>query len=188
MEAVTKVSGSYTLPECTFTAPDGKQFKGWSTAADGDVLTEKAIDVTADITLYAIWEDIPEYDITVTGGKALNNENTEIAKAVAGTTVTITANAAADGMEFDEWVVESGDITLADAKNSTTTFVMTEAAVSIKAVYKTTSGIQNVSDDGRKVKVFDLRGHLLINNETKSDVQALPSGVYIVNGKKVVTK
>lgn len=188
MEPVADVSGSYTLPECGFTAPAGKRFGGWALAADGEVIAGTTIDITSDITLYAIWEDIPEYDITVTGGKATDSENTEKTKAAAGTTVTITADAAPDGMEFDKWVVESGEITLADANNSITTFVMPEAAVSIKAVYKTASGIQNVSNDETAFKVFDLKGRLLFNNATRKDLHTLPSGVYIINGKKVSKK
>ena len=30
MTAATGISGNYTLPACTFTAPAGKQFKAWS--------------------------------------------------------------------------------------------------------------------------------------------------------------
>ncbi len=56
MTAVSGVSGAYTLPACTFTAPTGKQFKGWATSASGDIIT--SLDVTANTTLYAIWEDL----------------------------------------------------------------------------------------------------------------------------------
>ena len=59
MADVTGVTGSYTLPTCTFTAPSGKQFKGWATSASGAVITDASITVTADTTLYAIWEPIP---------------------------------------------------------------------------------------------------------------------------------
>ena len=59
MADVTGVTGSYTLPTCTFTAPSGKQFKGWATSASGAVITDASITVTADATLYAIWEPIP---------------------------------------------------------------------------------------------------------------------------------
>ena len=59
MAEATGITGSYTLPECTFTAPEGKQFKGWALTADGDVITTAAMDVTGNTTLYAIWEDIP---------------------------------------------------------------------------------------------------------------------------------
>ena len=56
MADVTGVSSSYTLPANGFTAPAGKQFKGWATSANGAVITG-TINVTADTTLYAIWED-----------------------------------------------------------------------------------------------------------------------------------
>ena len=56
MADVTVISGNYTLPPCTFTAPEGQQFKGWATGASGTVITGTSINVTANITLYAIWE------------------------------------------------------------------------------------------------------------------------------------
>ena len=58
MESVEYV-GAYTLPACTFTAPDGKQFKGWATSSDGEVINETTYNVTEPVTLYAIWENIP---------------------------------------------------------------------------------------------------------------------------------
>lgn len=56
MPSVTKNKGeTYKLPICAFTAPDGKEFKGWE--VDG---TEKAvgdsITVNADTTVKAIWK------------------------------------------------------------------------------------------------------------------------------------
>ena len=59
MAAATGISGSYTLPACTFTAPSDKQFKGWATSASGAVITDTSINVTENTTLYAIWEPIP---------------------------------------------------------------------------------------------------------------------------------
>ncbi len=53
----TDIAGNYHLPDCPFTAPAGKQFKGWATSADGDVIMAEGINVTANITLYAIWEN-----------------------------------------------------------------------------------------------------------------------------------
>ena len=46
-------------PENTITAPAGMQFKGWAYSADGAVITDSIITVTSDVTLYAIWENIP---------------------------------------------------------------------------------------------------------------------------------
>ena len=65
MADVTGVSGSYNLPANGFIAPTGKQFKGWATSAGGTVITDTTITVTEDITLYAIWEDIPVTTYTV---------------------------------------------------------------------------------------------------------------------------
>lgn len=57
MPNVTVISGNYTLPANGFTAPSGKQFKGWATSANGEVITGTSINVTANITLFAIWEE-----------------------------------------------------------------------------------------------------------------------------------
>ena len=134
MADVTGVSGSYTLPACGFTEPEGKQFKGWSTSADGSVISGTTYEVSSDTTFYAIWEN-KEYSIIVTNGKATIGAGSEISKAAQGTTITLTANAAPDGKVFDKWVVESGNTTLEDANSETTTFIMPDSEVSVKATY-----------------------------------------------------
>ena len=134
MADVTGVSGSYTLPACGFTEPEGKQFKGWSTSADGSVISGTTYEVSLDTTFYAIWES-KEYSIIVTDGKATIGAGSEISKAAQGTTITLTANAAPDGKVFDKWVVESGNTSLEDANSETTTFIMPDSEVSVKATY-----------------------------------------------------
>ena len=134
MADVTGVSGSYTLPSCGFTEPEGKQFKGWSTSADGSVISGTTYEVSSDTTFYAIWES-KEYSIIVADGKATIGAGSEISKAAQGTTITLTANAAPDGKVFDKWVVESGSATLEDANSETTTFIMPDSEVSVKATY-----------------------------------------------------
>ena len=134
MADVTGVSGSYTLPSCGFTEPEGKQFKGWSTSADGSVISGTTYEVSLDTTFYAIWES-KEYSIIVTDGKATIGAGSEISKAAKGTTITLTANAAPDGKVFDKWVVESGNTSLEDANSETTTFIMPDSEVSVKATY-----------------------------------------------------
>lgn len=134
MADVTGVSGSYTLPACGFTEPEGKQFKGWSTSADGSVISGTTYEVSSDTIFYAIWES-KEYSIIVTDGKATIGAGSEISKAAQGTTITLTANAAPDGKVFDKWVVESGNTTLEDANSETTTFIMPDSEVSVKATY-----------------------------------------------------
>ena len=56
--AVEGVSGEYTLPDSTgLIAPETKVFSGWALAADGEVIATATINVTADVTLFAIWEN-----------------------------------------------------------------------------------------------------------------------------------
>ena len=61
MADVTGVSaGAYTLPANGFTAPDGKRFVGWATTAGGTATAAGGtITVSDNVTLYAIWEEIP---------------------------------------------------------------------------------------------------------------------------------
>ena len=59
MMSATAKGGEFTLPHCSFTAPEGKRFVGWSTASGGEVIKAATYTVGADITLYAVWENIP---------------------------------------------------------------------------------------------------------------------------------
>ena len=62
MENTTATENTpYTLPECTFTAPEGMRFSTWSIGApDGErKAVGEAIILTETISLYAIWETIP---------------------------------------------------------------------------------------------------------------------------------
>ncbi|MBR3818613.1 MAG: hypothetical protein IKM25_03150 [Clostridia bacterium] len=71
---------------------------------------------------------VPEYDISVTNGTA------SASKAVAGTTITLTADAAPTGKVFDKWVVTGA--TVADSSSATTTFAMPKNDVTAEATYK----------------------------------------------------
>ncbi len=78
------------------------------------------------------------FDIAVENGSATVDE-TPVSEVGGGITVTITANAPAEGKAFKEWIVVSGDgVILADATAATTTFVMPAGDISIKAVYRNT--------------------------------------------------
>ena len=62
MENTTATENTpYTLPECTFTAPEGMRFSTWSIGTpDGErKAVGEAIILTETISLYAIWETIP---------------------------------------------------------------------------------------------------------------------------------
>lgn len=64
MNPVTVENGTYTLPANRFDAPEGKQFKAWKVNGSEKQPGSK-ITVTADITVTAVWEDMPEDSFTV---------------------------------------------------------------------------------------------------------------------------
>ena len=99
----------YTLPANGFTPPAGKQLKGWSTSANGEVISGTTIDVSADVSadtkLFAIWEDI-KYTVTFN----VNGANASVAPA-SGTTnaagkLTSLPEPIRSGYTFKEWNTE----------------------------------------------------------------------------------
>ena len=99
------LTGEYTLPSNEFTAPSGKQFKGWSLTADGAIVTK--VDMTENKTVYAIWEDIPVVTYTVTFN---SNDGTEVApkNVNAGDKLTEPTPAPTKaGFTFDGWYEDS---------------------------------------------------------------------------------
>ena len=59
MKAVTVAKDTeYTIPANGFTAPEGKQFSCWKIEDDGVLFAGDVIEVTENITLIAVWEDI----------------------------------------------------------------------------------------------------------------------------------
>lgn len=59
MESVTGVTGTYTLPDCKFTAPSGHSFAGWALSASSGIIIPagNSIEISGNTTLYAKWND-----------------------------------------------------------------------------------------------------------------------------------
>ncbi len=66
----------------------------------------------------------------------VKNGTTDKSVVTPGDTVTITARVAPAGKVFDKWEVNEGNVTLADATATSTTFIMPEENVKITAMYK----------------------------------------------------
>ena len=62
MQSVTVEKGAYTLPQSSFTAPEGKQFKAWSVGGKETAPGSK-ITVKTDTVLTAVWEDLPAQEV-----------------------------------------------------------------------------------------------------------------------------
>ena len=136
-------SGSFKAGETVKITADVKEgftFDKWTVTGitlTDEQLSSQTITITVgtnNITLTATYEEVivpaQKYKVTVENGSADGDEFKM------GQVVTITANTAPEGKEFDKWVVVSGGVTLYDVNNAKTTFVMPSGAVEIKATYK----------------------------------------------------
>jgi len=100
-------AGTYTLPICEFTAPDGKQFKGWATTANGEVINGTTYNVTADVELYAIWEDTPVVNYTITFNANGGTGTMQAVEYVGEYTLPTCTFTAPDGKQFKGWALAS---------------------------------------------------------------------------------
>ena len=58
MNPISDIAGEYALPQCTFTAPEGKEFAGWKVNGQGNLLqVGEKINVTSNVDLVAQWKD-----------------------------------------------------------------------------------------------------------------------------------
>ncbi len=115
--------------EVTFTIEDLTKFEIYISIPKEQSFTVPP--VFDDIVLTEVSGGDPvSHTITVTDGTASSTS------AIAGATVTLTANAAPNGKVFDKWTVTEGGVTLADVNSATTTFVMGNANVKVAATYK----------------------------------------------------
>ena len=121
---------STALPDCTFTAPEGKVFDAWEidgkTYNVGDSYT-----FLKDTTVKALWKDAPTHSVTVTASPANGGTaSASPAKAAAGTDIILTVKAN-EGYEFKGWEVTSNNVAvIGDNK-----FTMPAGDVSITAVF-----------------------------------------------------
>lgn len=136
------------LAKVTDPTAKGYKFAGWYTDAECKNAFDFTKPVTANTTVYAKWEAIPDHQLTVAGGtftvkdetvETKTEDDTLMADIPEGAEVTVTLNkdAYADSnLTFDGWKIEG----LVDAENYTNkeefTFTMPKNGVTIKAQTK----------------------------------------------------
>ena len=116
----------YTVPASTFTAPSGKVFDSWNTAADGTgtkYMPQDAPTIHENMTLFAQWVAAPATKCTVTFDANGGAGSMDMLTADLGTTVTLPASTfTRDGYVFAGWntaadgtgtaIVNGGQLTL----------------------------------------------------------------------------
>ena len=93
------VASTYTLPQCCFAAPVGKQFKAWETGGIQYAPGAK-IAVSSNTTVKAVWEDIYLVSFDANGGEGTMTPKTMTKGEYTLPPCTFTAP---EGMKFDAW-------------------------------------------------------------------------------------
>ena len=119
----------------------GMKFVKWSAKTEaGEAIADSAFSAVGEATTNFV---VPASAVTVTAEFAkieytitVNDGTANYAKAGSDTKVRITADEAPEGMEFDYWKVDSGNVTLRNASKATTSFLMPTADVEVSAYYR----------------------------------------------------
>ena len=150
--------------------PQGQAFSGWSItdASDNSVAsTALGIDaysstitvtVNQSLNFLAQYEGV-QYNLNVKKGSA------DYQSAVAGTVVTITADDAPDGKEFDYWEVQSGNVSLSNAYRESTTFVMPASDVTVKAHYTVTEYLVEVENGSSDQNFYEMNESVTVSSD-----------------------
>ena len=119
----------------------GMKFVKWSAKTEaGEAIADSAFSAVGEATTNFV---VPASAVTVTAEFAkieytitVNDGTANYAKAGSDTKIKITADEAPEGMEFDYWKVDSGNVTLRNASKATTSFLMPTADVEVSAYYR----------------------------------------------------
>ena len=178
MPAKKVLHGSeYSLPECEFVAPEGKQFKAWE--IDGTEYPVNApVTVTADIAVKALWEDAPpaptEYIVTVTNdGNGIGTATPSTA--AAGTEITLTAMPSEE-YHFKKWQVESpAGLVITNNK-----FTMPDGNVEVKAIFE--ADTPPMPTDPAKPNISVTGTYIYNGSELVANVIGYDSGTMNITG------
>ena len=107
-----KAGVGYTLPECTFTPPEGKEFAGWL-AANGTVYPAGDIVFsTTDSVLKATWKDKEVAEVTISFDPNGGTGTMQSMKVKPGENFTLPecTFTPPEGKEFAGWLAENGNV------------------------------------------------------------------------------
>ena len=107
-----KAGENYTLPECTFTPPEGREFAGWL-AVNGTVYPAGDIAFsTTDIVLKATWKDKEAAEITISFDPNGGTGTMQPMKVKSGENFTLPecTFTPPEGKEFAGWLAANGTV------------------------------------------------------------------------------
>ena len=127
-DVAASTTSDYTLPECTFTAPDRKEFDCWI-VNEQEKAAGASVSLSDDITIKAKWKDIIYYNITFNANGGTGEMNSIRIKAGEEVTLPRCTFTAPTDKEFDCWLV-------GEERKQAGDRITVNANVEVKAVWK----------------------------------------------------
>ena len=160
----SSTGSSITISDCSFTAPNGKKFSKWNTEDDGSGTSyDPGAVVKEDLTLFAIWEDLPKYTVTLVPGSG-SVTNTELEEPNAGKGVTLPEPTLSSACQSEGWSFAGWKTTSAVTTETTTKPTLIAAGtykpssdITLYAVYQrkeTTEGGGSTTEETTKIYTF----------------------------------
>ena len=143
-EKLVKAGEDFELPGCTFTAPEGQEFKAWS--VDGKEYPAKTkIKINKETEVTAIWKAI-EYKVTFNSNEGTGDMDGKLVKAgedfeLPGCTFT-----APEGQEFKAWSVDGQEYP-AKAK------IKINKETEVKAIWQAKTIAPKPEDENKKYEI-----------------------------------
>lgn len=190
-EKTVKKGTDFELPDCTFTAPDGQEFKAWS--VEGQEYPAKAkIKINKETTIKAIWKDKTTEKFTVTidpNNNGKNESKTEEIKKGEEFELPKCTFTAPEGQEFKAWEVDGEEY---PAK----TKIKINKETEVKAIWRAKLTVPNPEDENKNYEIIlapSSNGNITINpTEAKEGelvtVQALPDYGYELESILILDK
>ncbi|MDE6447522.1 MAG: hypothetical protein K2L35_04315 [Muribaculaceae bacterium] len=155
--------------------------------ADHDIYTIQPVSVTPESGTYSNASDIATFTVKYEDG-VTPVEDAKATLAGMGTVVygeTVSFTKTEDGSytaTFDPAPVEDGEYVLIVKSGMFTDGTLFSAPIELNYTISYTDGVATVISTGEQ-KIYDLNGNVM-----DCAVEALPAGIYVINGRKVIVK
>ena len=178
---LVKAGEDFELPDCTFTAPEGQEFKAWEVDGEEYQAKEK-IKINKETEVKAIWKDKTTEKFTVTinpNNNGINKSKTEEIKKGEDFELPDCTFTAPDGQEFKAWSVEGQEYP-AKAK------IKINKETTVKAIWQAKPIAPKPEDENKKYEIkltSSANGKILLNPKKAKEgelvtVQAVPDYGY----------
>ncbi len=136
------------LPDCTFTAPEGKEFKAWEVDGQEKYIGDKIV-IDKETTVTAIWRVKPIEKFTVTinpNNNGKNESKTEVIKKGEDFELPDCTFTAPEGKEFKAWEVDGQEKYIGDK-------IVIDKETTVTAIWRAKPTVPKPEDKNKKYEI-----------------------------------